>query len=389
MNRSVDSGMAQTVRFLGFVNLFFKHFIIAMKYNMKILIKTPFLNGKGGVSNFYRMLSKNFECDVELFVCGKRTNNIFMKIFFSSYDLLLFVLKLLFGQYSCVVLNPSLLPVCVLRDGVYSFIAKRVFRKKVYIFWHGWHGDYEKKLESRSMPKFRFFFFNVDGMFVLASPFRNKLMEWGYKNPIHLATTTVEDYYCELPRKYRKEPPFTLLYLSRVQVAKGIFLALETVRYLQKEKNVSIRFIVAGDNGAGKGNPLEEAKQYVKDHQLKDVTFTGYVRDNEKVDVIKYSDIFIFPSSYFEGMPCALLEAMASGLPIITSNVGGIPDIFQDGQMGFMLSSFDPVDYAQRILDLTQHPEMMKRMGTVAREYAKKNLCASTVAHRILQVIKQ
>lgn len=335
---------------------------------------------KGGVANFYRMVEPYFGPNVKPYIVGYKIGSKFGPF----WGVLCFLTKLCFTpSCKCVLFNPSLGAKAVWRDGIYSFIAKRIFRKKVFILWHGWDLKYEKHLEEKSLPWFRFFYFNVDGMMTLASPFRDKLLEWGYKNPVRLITTATEDLYCDLPRTYKQEPPFSLLFLSRVEEGKGIFLALEAVRIVQQEMGLSLRFIVAGD-----GDALAETQKRSAELQLQNVEFLGYVRNEVKIDALKHADIFILPS-FTEGMPCALLEAMATGLPFITTNVGGIPDLFEEEKMGFLLKTLEPRDFADKIKAFIDNPSLLEQYGRYNRDYARKNLCASKVAAKLERFITE
>ena len=116
---------------------------------------------------------------------------------------------------------------------------------------------------------------------------------------------------------------------------KGILIALRTFELANKEFN-NLLLTIAGD-----GPDLEYAKQYIIDNNIKNVQFIGRVDGDEKINALKSSDIYLFPS-YTEGMPISLLEAMLFGNVIITSDVGGIKDFFEQGKMGYMIHGHEP-----------------------------------------------
>lgn len=107
----------------------------------------------------------------------------------------------------------------------------------------------------------------------------------------------------------------------------------------------------------GSGPKKEALKKLVKDLGLEDkVILTGYL---ENVDMPKYyasADVFVLPSINLNGQTEALgvvlLEAMASGCPVIGSNVGGVPDIIQDGVNGFLVKEKSPADMANSIVEI-------------------------------------
>ena len=78
---------------------------------------------------------------------------------------------------------------------------------------------------------------------------------------------------------------------------------------------------------------------------LSDVKFTGRLGGEALSNAYKKADFFLF-MSYGEGMPTVVLEAMAFGLPVFTRNVGGLVDFFENGRMGYISDSLNPVDFA-------------------------------------------
>lgn len=88
--------------------------------------------------------------------------------------------------------------------------------------------------------------------------------------------------------------------------------------------------------GAGSREDEEALKKELAKRNLdKNVKFAGWVNGREKTKLLEESRIFLFPS-YNEGMPMAVLEAMAYGLAVVTTRIGGIPNLITDGQTGFL-----------------------------------------------------
>jgi len=236
-------------------------------------------------------------------------------------------------------------------------------------------------VEKELLPSFEKNFFRAQKMFVLSSAFRKKLQGWGYRGKIVLATTCFED---ELLKKIDRHPSVpgevSSLFLARVEKTKGIFIVLDTIALLQRRcPEIRWKLCIAGD-----GEIEKEAEEYAKTLNLKDIRFVGYVRGDEKIREFSSADLFFFPS-YGEGMPCALLEAMGAGLPVVTRNVGGIPDFFERGKMGFSTDSLRPEDFADAIEAMAKERNGGDWYSEYNRNYAEAHFTASGVAARLLK----
>lgn len=116
----------------------------------------------------------------------------------------------------------------------------------------------------------------------------------------------------------------------------------------------------------GEGQLERELKQMVDRLQLRDrVRFLGF--RNDVPELLLASDIFILPS-YSEGMPLAVLEAMSSGLPVIGTMVGGMPQVVDDGNTGILVEAGKVDDLASTILALARDPERRTRLGQMGRQ---------------------
>ena len=291
-------------------------------------------------------------------------------------DYLHFLRQMISKHYRVVHLNPSLGFRALLRDGIFILIAKAM-GKRVLVFIHGWDHDCESRIREKYLGQFRAVFFCADAIIVLAGEFKDKLREMGYTKPIHVEVTNVETAIFEdtsYARGYTGET-FNVLYLSRIEREKGIYEALDAFMMLG---HPSARLIVAGD-----GVELTGAKHYAETKRIKNVTFTGYITGSEKHQAFLEADVFLFPTYYGEGLPIAVLEAMAYGLPVITRPVGGLKDFFEHGVMGYMTESLDPCRYTEFLDAFLKDPASAARMGSFNRDYAREHFSADRVAARL------
>ena len=132
-----------------------------------------------------------------------------------------------------------------------------------------------------------------------------------------------------------KENEKLLIYVGRMAPEKNIPFMLDSFKKIS-EKNPSKLLIV------GEGSEIENLKQYAKDHGLENkAIFTGRVEYKEIPNYYGASDLFIMTSTT-EVKPLALLEAMATGLPIIAVSACGASDTIQDGLNGYLTSEVVP-----------------------------------------------
>lgn len=129
----------------------------------------------------------------------------------------------------------------------------------------------------------------------------------------------------------------TVLFLGELGHRKGCFDIPDVVARV-KEKIPYVRFVLAG---TGSINDEQAIKQLINEKNvLENIVFPGWVRGEEKDKLLREADLFFLPS-YNEGMPMSVLDAMGYGLPIVSTNVGGIPKIVINGRNGYV---FDPAD---------------------------------------------
>lgn len=118
------------------------------------------------------------------------------------------------------------------------------------------------------------------------------------------------------------------------------------------------------------GPLMGQVRDYIRTHGIKGVTLTGRVPAEEVARLMAEAGVCL-NTTIHDGLPTALLEAGASGLPIVTTNVGGIGSLFEDGKSAFLVSPGDFSAMADRILYLLGNPEKALSMGLAAVDAVK------------------
>lgn len=345
---------------------------------MKIIINTPSIReSRGGVANHFKGLKDFWNEDVSYNIIGDRNGIPGFMIF--PFDLIKFYIKCSFKRPDVIVLNPSLGKTALQRDAVFLKVA-RFFKIDVMVIFHGWNKDLEKSISNN--PKwFLKNYGKATAFFVLANEFKVKMQEWGIKNPILLTTTKVDDNLVSNFNIKDKKYDYNILFLARVEKAKGIFIVLKAFKNILK-KYPDSKLTIAGD-----GSSLQDAEDFVKENLISNITFTGKISGNTLKSVFKNNSIYILPTTHGEGMPTSILEAMAFGLAIITRPVGGVNDFFNK-KMGVLINELDTKPYENVIIDLLNSPKKLNDMGHYNYSFAKDHFLASRVASLLEEKFK-
>ena len=354
------------------------------KTRAKVLLVCPDLSLQGGVSSYYRTIRKYLPQDVEFMTVGMREHSESILQFAKRMiaDYWRFVFTLIRGKFDLVHLNPSLGKYSVPREAILVIITK-LLGIRIIVFFRGWDENFEKRLKRWFSWPFVKVYGLADLFVVLGTQFQKSLHTMGINKPILLASTIVDDsvfskYEIEhLLDKRRYAIDFNIIFLSRVEEAKGIFLALDAFSILKKIYKKARLTIV------GHGSRYNDAINHCDEWLRKDVIFCGHLEGEEKYRMLSDASCYFLPT-YGEGMPNSVLEAMAFGLPVITRAVGGIKDFFEDGEMGYVTESLDPEVFSNLIGMLIENPLRCEEMGRYNRDYSFSHFRASKAAEKLL-----
>jgi glycosyltransferase involved in cell wall biosynthesis len=158
--------------------------------------------------------------------------------------------------------------------------------------------------------------------------------------------------------------PFAITTLARLYVTKGLTHLLDTA-VLVKQSHPEVQFNVYGE-GELRDELLAKAERLGLDG--KSIFRGAFSSRAELTNIMSNTDIFLL-SSVLEGQPLVVVEAMAYGCPIVSTNVGGIPELIQDGVNGLLCPPEKPECLAEKIGRLIDDPELRKKLGHAARAY--------------------
>ncbi len=347
---------------------------------MRIFVNTPDYTkpSSGGVASFYYGMLGYWNENVKYNVVGRRHG--LSGAVWLFWDIIKFVSRLLLFRPNCIIVNPSLKMNALRRDFLFARIGK-TFGFKTVIIMHGFDLDVAKYINSKWVSD------NLNKaslIFTLADRFRSIMREWGVTTPILLTTTKVEDRMINsFDINSRDGNIHNILFLSRVEKAKGVYDIIDTFKLL-KARHKDLTLTIVGD-----GSELNSLKKYTWQNNVDSVAFMGGLNGDARIKAYIDAQLFFFPSSYGEGMPTVVLEAMAFGLPVITRNVGGLCDFFEDGNMGRITDSHCPTDFAEMIEQFLDDKNLTRQVAIYNHEYASRHFMASKVGASIENSLKK
>lgn len=160
------------------------------------------------------------------------------------------------------------------------------------------------------------------------------------------------------------QPPVTIGMVAQLIVSKGWWDFLSVVELLKRE-GLNIQALVVGE-----GEERPNLERWVRDHELTDcVRFLGYQAD--VAPLYQVMDMLLF-TTHQEGLSVAVIEALASGLPIVATDVGGIRDQVTDGTNGHVARCRDVQQMTSLCRSLVTDPALRDRMGSASRAVAER-----------------
>ncbi|MFH1824879.1 MAG: glycosyltransferase family 4 protein [Candidatus Firestonebacteria bacterium] len=289
--------------------------------------------------------------------------------------------------------NINLLHGNVIRTNLYASMAGK--RNKIPVVWHIRNLIYKELIDTE-----KWLIFLADAVFCNGGKIAERFNLFGKRfKRIKVIYTGIDTkrYNPVLDAKdFRREfginpAEIVIMTVGRFGVGKGQEIFLNVAAILSK-KHLNLKFMIVG----GAAMPLDawreiELKKLAENLNIKDKTiFTGFRKDIE--NMMACADLFILPS-YFEPFGRVLLEAMASGKPVIATSSGGTPEIVTDGVTGLLVPPRDSEKLAEAIDKLITDPDLMKKLSLAGRERAEKifdiKICIKTLENEYMKVLQK
>jgi glycosyltransferase involved in cell wall biosynthesis len=215
---------------------------------------------------------------------------------------------------------------------------------------------------------------------IAISPYVREKLSGLAKGTIHDIDNPISE---ECFRVQRNERPNTIFSSALLGPRKNTLGLLDSFRRLI-QSGVSATLRLAG-------NPVSDeyetcVKKYIQENHLSNaVTLLGRISSEQVREELSHAGVYSLVS-FEEGSPMGIAEAMAAGLPIITSNRCGMPYMVRDGETGILVNPFDHDEIARAISSLLRDDQMRIRMGRLARKTALERFHPQSVAARTRRV---
>ncbi len=348
-----------------------------------ILLVGPALDDPGGIANYYvtllSRLGPNRNPTYEYLQIGRMGGAAGVSHYLRDpYRLLRHIRD---SKPGVVVLNPSMNVRCFIRESIFAWLIKRCSHANLIVFWHGWDAEFAKTVEKYLTAIYRISFKKADTTLVLTSTAAETVQAWGQSYVVS-ETTMFSDEFLRpdaAPGSRRLSASVKVLFLSRIEQEKGVYQTIDAVCNLLRQ-NVPVELTIAGA-----GSELDNVMDYCRrlpTSLARSIHFAGYVRNAQKAELLAAHDLYCLPTSHGEGMPVSVLEAMAAGLPVITTGAGGLSDFFLDGVMGRVVQLDSVDDLTRNLKELIDDPLACLRMSDFNREYAFNQFSSSEVGGR-------
>lgn len=186
----------------------------------------------------------------------------------------------------------------------------------------------------------------------------------------------------EVRKKHDLGDDNVVLYVGRIVYHKGLEYFVRSAKYLGDDT----KHILVGD-----GDFMPELKKIAKRENIEDkVIFAGRIPNKELPKYYAATDVFVLPSvSRLEAFGIVTMEAMASGVPVVVSDIPGVREVITEGRHGMLAEPMNSKDLAGKIRTILENPDMAERMGKLGRQRIEDKFTWQTVAQNIEEVYEE
>ncbi len=264
-----------------------------------------------------------------------------------------------------------------------------VLQGKLVTTFHGY--DMSMYLNSFGDRIYERLFERGDLFLPISEYFKRRLIELGCdgkKIVVHRMGVKCREFSFR-PRRLAADGRIRIVTIARLVEKKGVEYGIRAVAKV-KELNQNIEYSIVGD-----GPLKEELKQLIHELHIADaVKLIGWKDRYEVLELLKDADILLAPSITSrngdqEGIPVTLMEGMAMGLPVVSTEHSGIPELIDNGVSGYIVPERDVDALAEKMRYLIEHPEIWGEMGQAGRAYVEDHYNCDKLNDRLVEIYRE
>jgi colanic acid/amylovoran biosynthesis glycosyltransferase len=261
------------------------------------------------------------------------------------------------------------------RNGLRALILKDmgILQGNIVTAFHG--NDMSRYVQTYGKEVYQKLFEKGNLLQPISQYWQRKLIDLGCpenKIVVHRMGIDCSEFFFT-PRSYPKDNKIRLVTIARLVEKKGIEYGIKAVAKVARN-NHNLDYQIIGD-----GILRENLQELIKELDATEIIkLIGWKEQKEICEILQKSHIFLLPSVISkegdcEGIPVSLMEAMAMGLPVISTYHSGIPELIQDGISGFLVPERQVDLLAEKLSYVIHHPELWSNIAYTARQQIEKN----------------
>ena len=266
-----------------------------------------------------------------------------------------------------------------MRKSVMILIGK-LFGKKIILHVHGAKFHIYYNNSKLLKPYIRYIFESADVVICLSEEWKKFFASTFKLKRLEIINNVIEEVHNKPHTEERDS--LNLLFLGQIGKRKGVFDLLDVLANNKEEFKDKVKVTIGGIGD------VDRLQKTLSEHRFNgDVTYAGWVNGSKKAQLLNSCDVYILPS-YHEGLPISVLEAMSYGKPVISTNVGGIPEIVKPGFNGWLFQPGDHQALNTIIREAMNNKDLLKQYGNNSLRLSK-NYTPESVFQSLNQLYKQ
>ena len=342
---------------------------------MQVLHIGPYLKTKGGITTVLKNYSEHGIEDVAVEILETHADG--------SKLYKLWIMIVAFCKMYYAVKNNQVLQVHVgdfpslFRKAFITLLHLNSYSSKI-IHIHG--AEFEKqycKLSDLKKKVVKWYLNQFDAIICLSGTWKEIIDKISHHPNIVIIENSVPH---QIQKEYPESNKLRICFLGLIGERKGVFDLIKAVK-IMKDKGYDVLLSIGGNGDTETLNELTTSLD------LSNVNYVGWISGSDKRMLLHQSDVFVLPS-YAEGMPMSILEAMSVGLPIISTTVGGVPDIVHNRKNGLLIDPGDYIRLADKLMLLHDDRQLIKEMGDCSYEMHMEKYSYGSHSNKINQLYK-